>query len=225
MGEVIVQSKKKSRVFVADKPTPTIFIKSPRIGAQQPKVGVACPPKRWTGQSVSYLQHDEGWRYARGDFERFNPENPLYHQELDFSHPIPDLTLKHNNLFGNKRRLTDLQGNGWFAANYQGDELIFMDHLQGCYIVQLRYLQDVFFYYNLVGNYSIEGITGWSIVNTLEMHELQFRHDIMGTNQNLWTSTMQDNGVRYLRYGNRMTANLTGSQTYYCYFIKYFDQI
>lgn len=225
MKEVIVQSKKKSSVFVADKPTPTISIKSPRMGGQQPKEGIAYPPKRWTGQKVSYLQYDEGWRYAQGEFERINPENPLYYQELDFSAPDPELTLKHPNSFGNFHRLTDLQGNEWFAANYQGDELIFMDHLQGCYIVQLRYLQDVFFYYNLVSNYSVQGVSNWSIVNTLEMHELQFRYDVMATLQNIWTSTLQDGGVRYMRYGNRMIANLTGTQTYYCYFIKYFDQI
>jgi len=83
-----------------------------------------------SGQWTSYRTGDDGWLAQNGWYDYTRPANPLYIQELDLSLSNYYYRLKHNNVFGNKLRFTDVDGAQVFGTT--GDKnLVFIDHLTG----------------------------------------------------------------------------------------------
>jgi hypothetical protein len=83
-----------------------------------------------SGQYTSYRTGDDGWLAQNGFYDYTRPSNPLYIQELDLSLSNYYYRLKYNNIFGNKLRFTDVDGNQIFPA-INNKNLVFIDHYTG----------------------------------------------------------------------------------------------
>jgi hypothetical protein len=83
-----------------------------------------------SGQWTSFRTGDDGWLAQNGWYDYTRPANPLYVQELDLSLSDYYYRLKHNNVFGNKLRFTDVDGAQVFGST-GNKNLVFIDHLTG----------------------------------------------------------------------------------------------
>lgn len=238
MNEVIVQPKKKSNVLVEAKPTPSISIQSPRVevSKEEPKEGIAYPPKRWSSIRVSTRFGDEGWRYANEDFVRVNPENPEYYQDLDYEANDPFFTLKYPNIFGNHNRITDLDGDQVYPQ-FSGHLIPFYDHLQGAVFVlnQTHQLYDD--HVIAAHQLSLGGFDKFEVANSPELMDLQTRLDYNSFLSNpthpvqgqILVSTIDGPNVKRIysydgddRYTNMLVA--PSSQESAAYYIQYLDK-
>jgi hypothetical protein len=83
-----------------------------------------------SGQYTSYRTGDDGWLVQNGWYNYTRPINPLYIQDLDLTLSNYYYRLKNDNVFGNKLRFTDVDGNQTFPAT-ANKNLVFIDHLTG----------------------------------------------------------------------------------------------
>lgn len=170
MNQVVVKSRNAGRVSVnsLDHSRGKISVRSSEslfnAAGFVEKSGIAYPPKLWDGTTTSYLLYDNGWRYANGEFNRNNPESPLYYQCLDYSSDVPFTTLSYPNRFGNYERFTNLNG-----SSITGNVLSIIDNLYNCIYAISPELNVMEGHLNKANNFNIGDYNNFRVANIQEV--------------------------------------------------------
>jgi len=183
------------------------------VQTQVQKSGIAYQRPTSTGRLTSYRTGDYGYHRALGSYDYTPPINPTHIAQLDWTSVSPFITLKENNVFGNKSRFTDKLGNepGSFVNNY------IIDHLTG--LAWKRVLSSLVTWNDAIDAAQIEvfeGESGWRVSSIDETHSIlnytTFKtlnytpmSPLFHTN-NQWTSVAQNASNAY--YHNPVHGNI-----------------
>lgn len=183
-----------------------------KIGGVVPS-GIAYQRPISTGRLTSFRNGDYGYHRALGTYDYTPPTNPIHIAQLDWTAISPFITLKDNNVFGNKSRFTDQFGNqpGSFVNNYV------IDHLTG--LAWKRVLSGLVTWNDAIDAAQIEvfeGESGWRVSSIDETHSIldyttfntlnYSPMSLLFHSNNQWTSVAQSGTNAY--YHNPVHGNI-----------------
>lgn len=183
------------------------------VQTQVQKSGIAYQRPTSTGRLSSFRNGDYGYHRALGTYDYTPPPNPIHIAQLDWTSGSPFITLKENNIFGNKSRFTDINGNepGSFTTNYV------IDHLTG--LAWNRVLSSLVTWNDAIDTaqaFSFEGFSDWRVSSIDETHSIlnyttfeTLNYSPMNSlfhSNNQWTSVVQNSSNAY--YHNPVHGNI-----------------